>query len=178
MTTKIFGFHNYNDTTVIKWYQQDITVTKWYNYITKWYHNNLTKKYHNDNGQKERIKGIVQYNIQIVRLCTVSFTDLDQGREILSRFSLPKSMKHSVDDTNEMTVTRLTNPRIIVTGVTVDCHRDDKETERKGEGLHDVAVTRSRRRIKCRCKTSIRRSTTQVSTPATVLLIYLPYVYN
>jgi hypothetical protein len=26
----------------------------------------------------------------------VSFTDLDQGREILSRFSLPKSMKHSV----------------------------------------------------------------------------------
>jgi hypothetical protein len=26
---------------------------------------------------------------------TVSFTDLDQGREILSRFSLPKSMKHS-----------------------------------------------------------------------------------
>ncbi len=27
---------------------------------------------------------------------TVSFTDLDQGREILSRFSLPKSMKHSV----------------------------------------------------------------------------------
>jgi hypothetical protein len=27
---------------------------------------------------------------------TVSFTDLDQGREILSRISLPKSMKHSV----------------------------------------------------------------------------------
>ncbi len=27
----------------------------------------------------------------------MSFTDLDQGREILSRFSLPKSMKHSVD---------------------------------------------------------------------------------
>ncbi len=27
---------------------------------------------------------------------TVSFTDLGQGREILSRFSLPKSMKHSV----------------------------------------------------------------------------------
>ena len=27
---------------------------------------------------------------------TVSFTDLDQGREILIRFSLPKSMKHSV----------------------------------------------------------------------------------
>jgi hypothetical protein len=27
---------------------------------------------------------------------TVSFTDLDQEREILSRFSLPKSMKHSV----------------------------------------------------------------------------------
>ncbi len=27
---------------------------------------------------------------------TVSFTDLVQGREILSRFSLPKSMKHSV----------------------------------------------------------------------------------
>jgi hypothetical protein len=26
---------------------------------------------------------------------TVSFTDLDQGREILNRFSLPKSMKHS-----------------------------------------------------------------------------------
>jgi hypothetical protein len=26
----------------------------------------------------------------------VSFTDLDQRREILSRFSLPKSMKHSV----------------------------------------------------------------------------------
>ncbi len=26
----------------------------------------------------------------------MSFTDLDQGREILSRFSLPKSMKHSV----------------------------------------------------------------------------------
>jgi hypothetical protein len=30
---------------------------------------------------------------------TVSFTDLDQGREILSRFSLPKSMKHSVQQT-------------------------------------------------------------------------------
>ncbi len=29
---------------------------------------------------------------------TVSFTDLDQGREILNRFSLPKSMKHSVGD--------------------------------------------------------------------------------
>jgi hypothetical protein len=28
----------------------------------------------------------------------VSFTDLDQGREILSRFSLPKSMKHSVEN--------------------------------------------------------------------------------
>jgi hypothetical protein len=27
---------------------------------------------------------------------TVSFTDLDQGREILNRFSLPKSMKHTV----------------------------------------------------------------------------------
>jgi hypothetical protein len=30
-------------------------------------------------------------------ISTVSFTDLDQGREILSRFSLPKSMKHSVE---------------------------------------------------------------------------------
>jgi hypothetical protein len=28
---------------------------------------------------------------------TVCFTDLDHGSEILSRFSLPKSMKHSVD---------------------------------------------------------------------------------
>jgi hypothetical protein len=28
---------------------------------------------------------------------TVSFTDLDQGREIFNRFSLPKSMKHSVE---------------------------------------------------------------------------------
>jgi hypothetical protein len=27
---------------------------------------------------------------------TVCFTDLDQGSEILSRFSLPKSMKHTV----------------------------------------------------------------------------------
>ncbi len=31
---------------------------------------------------------------------TVSFTDLDQEREILSRFSLPKSMKHSVENWN------------------------------------------------------------------------------
>jgi hypothetical protein len=29
-------------------------------------------------------------------ISTVSFTNLDHGREILSRFSLPKSMKHSV----------------------------------------------------------------------------------
>jgi hypothetical protein len=29
---------------------------------------------------------------------TVSFTDLDQEREILSRISLPKSMKHSVEN--------------------------------------------------------------------------------
>ena len=33
----------------------------------------------------------------LILLTTVSFTDLDQEREILSRFSLPKSMKHSVD---------------------------------------------------------------------------------
>jgi hypothetical protein len=31
----------------------------------------------------------------------VSFTDLDQERDILSRFSLPKSMKHSVESTSE-----------------------------------------------------------------------------
>jgi hypothetical protein len=30
-------------------------------------------------------------------VATVSFADLDQGREISSRFSLPKSMKHSVE---------------------------------------------------------------------------------
>ncbi len=34
---------------------------------------------------------------------TVSFTDLDQGREILNKFSMPKSMKHSVgNDGSEM----------------------------------------------------------------------------
>jgi hypothetical protein len=35
--------------------------------------------------------------LNIVKLIIQCFTDLDQGREILSRFSLPKSMKHSVD---------------------------------------------------------------------------------
>ncbi len=33
----------------------------------------------------------------LFQLGTLSFTDLDQGREILSRFNLPKSMKHSVE---------------------------------------------------------------------------------
>ncbi len=28
--------------------------------------------------------------------CTVCFTDLDQGSEIISKFTLPKSMKHTV----------------------------------------------------------------------------------
>jgi hypothetical protein len=36
------------------------------------------------------------YLFLFIYASTVSFTDLDQGREILSRFSLPKSMKHSV----------------------------------------------------------------------------------
>ncbi len=35
---------------------------------------------------------------------TVSFTDLDQGRDILSRFSLPKSMKHSVQFVSRMKI--------------------------------------------------------------------------
>jgi hypothetical protein len=32
----------------------------------------------------------------LIEITTVCFTDLDQGREILSKFSLPKSMKHTV----------------------------------------------------------------------------------
>ncbi len=41
---------------------------------------------------------------------TVSFTDLDQGREILSRFSLPKSMKHSVVPLNLKTEEGIADP--------------------------------------------------------------------
>ncbi len=37
------------------------------------------------------------FNESHIAIATVSFTDLDQGREILSRFSLPKSMKYSVE---------------------------------------------------------------------------------
>jgi hypothetical protein len=42
------------------------------------------------------IKRYLAIRSKAVPQSTVSFTDLDQGREILSRFSLPKSMKHSV----------------------------------------------------------------------------------
>ncbi len=36
---------------------------------------------------------------------TVCFTDIDQGSEILSKFSLPKSMKHTVEQGLQKTLT-------------------------------------------------------------------------
>ncbi len=43
----------------------------------------------------------------IYETATVSFTDLDQGREILSRFSWPKSMKHSVGQYQQVKIVQI-----------------------------------------------------------------------
>ncbi len=56
----------------------------------------------------------------LVKTSTVSFTYLDQGREILSRISLPKSMKHSVEKERD---------RLIISVFDTMWHTDENSIE-------------------------------------------------